>query len=189
MRRILFLALILGCLWRIHDSSDWQQAQQAWQESRFADAVAIWQRLREQGDLRAQVLLAHAYEVGAGVMQDHREAIALYEDAARRGEASGQYRLAEAYLRGEGIKQDLSAAYRWMEIAAQSGVVVAQLKFGVLCLLGIEGQPEWEKGKRWLVRAASGGNEPALRVLQEIAKYELGEGSFSFDELDLLIKS
>ncbi|MHA7000824.1 tetratricopeptide repeat protein [Aeromonas schubertii] len=189
MKRILFLALILGALWRIHDISDWQRAQQAWQESRFVDAVVIWQRLREQGDLRAQVLLAHAYEAGAGVAQDSRTAIALYEDAARRGEASGQYRLAEVYLRGEGTRQDLGAAYRWMEIAAKSGVVAAQLKFGVLCLLGIEGRHEWEKGKRWLVRAASSGNESALRVLQEMAKYELGEGSFSFDELERLVKS
>lgn len=187
IKRGLFAAIIGVTLWRLDAGDEWQSAQRAWHEARFDQAVAIWQHLREEGDLRALVWLARAYEEGAGVGQDSGQAMALYQEAARKGEPSGQYRLAEAYLRGSGVPKNLDKAYHWMELAALGGDPRAQLKLGVLCLLGVKGMPEWEKGKRWLVRAASGGNRMALYVLKELARREKGQGNFVIDELDRLL--
>lgn len=188
IRRLAFMALIMAVLWRVEGNHKTaHQADRAWRSGDYQTAVAIWRTLVDEGDLRAQVRLAQAYEWGLGVAQDQVLSWQLYQHAAERGESASQYRLAEAYLRGGHVKRDLNAAYHWFERAAQGGNVMAQLKFGALCLLGIKGQPEWEKGRRYLLRAASAGNETALLVLKELVNRELGEGTFTFDELERLV--
>lgn len=187
LSRALFVGVIVATLWRVLAHDPWQEAKNAWQQGKFDVAVRIWGKMAAEGDVNAQVMLAHAYAEGSGVEQDNPKAISMYRDAAQRGSGEGQYLLAEAYLRGNGVEQDLNKAYQWMELAASSGQVVAQLKLGLLCLLGVKGMPEWEKGKRWLVRAASAGNDTALWVLRQVQLREAGESRFPEGELDTLL--
>ena len=75
----------------------------------------------EQGDARAQFLLAVEYDKGQGVTQDDKAAVKWYRKAAEQGVDSAQYNLALMYYNGQGVLQDYVMAHMYFNISAVSG--------------------------------------------------------------------
>jgi TPR repeat protein len=90
-------------------------------EGRLADALAIYTRLAEQGNVRAMTRLAWLHEAGRGVPRDLARAAALFEAAAQRGDAEAQFALSVMLHTGAGMAQDEEAARMWLMRAARAG--------------------------------------------------------------------
>ena len=75
----------------------------------------------EQGNAKAQTLLASMYYIGQGVRQNYQKAFELYQQAAEKGNVDAQYALGNMYLLGEGIQEDAGLASEWYRKAAEQG--------------------------------------------------------------------
>jgi len=66
----------------------------------YVTAVRLYRALAEQGDARAQTMLAAMYNFGQGVPQDSAEAAKWYRKAAEQGLALAQFGLGVIYFSG-----------------------------------------------------------------------------------------
>jgi WD40 repeat protein len=89
------------------------------------DGIEALRRRADTGELRAQYLLALAYEFGRGVAQDSAVAMNWYTRAAERGYCAAQMVLGRKYYFGDDVAQDYAHAYRWLEPLANSGRLLA----------------------------------------------------------------
>ena len=89
-------------------------------------AIEKTQRLALQGDLKAQVELASAYEHGEGITKNPQKAVQWYCKAAVKGSSNAQLNLAWMLLNARGIEKDDALAVRWFKAAAKSGDQYAQ---------------------------------------------------------------
>lgn len=94
--------------------------------SEINPAIEKTQRLAQQGDLKAQVELAIAYEHGGGITKNPKKAIQWYCKAAVKGSSNAQVNLAWMLLNARGIEKDDALAVRWFKAAAKSGDQYAQ---------------------------------------------------------------
>lgn len=88
--------------------------------------VALLRRHAEQGDARAQRLLALRYRRGRGVAQDHAEAARWMQSAAAQGLSLAQRDLAEWYEQGVGVARDAVRALQLYRAAAAQGDPIAR---------------------------------------------------------------
>lgn len=84
-------------------------------------AAQAMQLCADSGNAPSMILLAHAYEDGAGVEKSDEMSTHWVRRAAVLGYSMGQYHYAMALLHGKGIAADRSEARRWFEIAAENG--------------------------------------------------------------------
>ncbi|HRP98334.1 MAG TPA: tetratricopeptide repeat protein [Rhodocyclaceae bacterium] len=102
-------------------ADDYLAARLLESEDRMAEAVAIYMRLADQGEVRAQTRLAWLYEAGRGVPRDLARAAALFGAAAARGDAEAQFALSVMLRTGAGMARDDEAAAMWLTRAARAG--------------------------------------------------------------------
>ena len=93
----------------------------AYEKHDYAAAMKEWRPLAENGNARAQFLVALLYYDGKAVPQDYAEAKNWFEQSADRGYSRAQYNLGEMYATGQGVKRDYSQAYKWLSLCAASG--------------------------------------------------------------------
>ncbi|MEF9606182.1 peptidase C14, caspase catalytic subunit p20, partial [Paracoccus sp. PXZ] len=105
-----------------------------------AEAVALYERAAERGDLRAMVSLALLKETGDGVAPDPAGALALYERAAAAGSADAAINLAVTLLDSRRA-QDQQRGIALMQQASQAGSPIATFNLGVLAQEGRFGDP------------------------------------------------
>jgi TPR repeat protein len=86
-----------------------------------AEAVNWWRLAAQDGDIEAQVNLAHALAQGQGTPKDEAAAFHWLLSAAESGLAVAQARLGLAYATGQGVAPDLLAAHQWFYIARHGG--------------------------------------------------------------------
>jgi len=103
-----------------------QQAELLGGSGQHAEAAALYRKLAEAGDARAQTRLAWAYEAGRGVAPDLQEAARRFELAAQAGNAEAQYALAVMLRTGRGRAMDLEQSGQWLGRAAAQGHPAAQ---------------------------------------------------------------
>lgn len=90
-------------------------------EGRVEEAAEAYQRLSEQGNVRARTRLAWLYETGRGVPRDLSQAAQLFESAATLGDAEAQFALSVMLRTGAGRAQDEEAAQAWLLDSARAG--------------------------------------------------------------------
>jgi TPR repeat protein len=95
---------------------------QANEDAKFS----LLRRHAEQGDARAQRLLALRYRRGRGVAQDWTEAVRWMQRAAAQGLSLAQRDLAEFYQQGVGVARDEARALELYRAAAAQGDPIAQ---------------------------------------------------------------
>ncbi|KRW97575.1 peptidase C14, caspase catalytic subunit p20 [Paracoccus sp. MKU1] len=105
-----------------------------------AEAVALYERAAERGDLRAMVSLALLKETGDGVAPDPAGALALYKRAAAAGSADAAINLAVTLLDSRRA-QDQQRGIALMQQASQAGSPIATFNLGVLAQEGRFGDP------------------------------------------------
>lgn len=106
-----------------------------------SEAVALYRKAADRGDLRAMVSLALLMETGDGVDKDPAGALALYQKAAALGSPDAAINLAVALLQGQGIAQDKARGLELLQEASRSGSAIATFNLGVLSQQGDFGLP------------------------------------------------
>ena len=101
--------------------ADFQKGYDAFNKGDYATALAEWQPLAEQGDVKAQSYLGFMYSRGRGVLQDYQEALKWTKLSAEGGDAKAQGFLGAIYALGEGVPQDYVRAHMWSNIATANG--------------------------------------------------------------------
>ena len=136
----------------------------------YVGAAALFQKLAEQGDKKAQAHLGYMYYVGEGVAQDYAEAIKWYKKAAILGDRDSQYNLAVAYAFGQGIEQDYQEALQWYRRAAEQGHKVAQYSLGISYAYGEGTTQNQQLAAEWFKKSADQGYVTAQNALNSIER-------------------
>lgn len=106
-------------------AQDFKAGLDAYDRGDFAAAMAQWQPLAEQGDVRAQFNLGVIHYNAQGVPFDPKTAAHWYREAADQGYGPAQANLALLYDVGEGVLQNYVEALKWAILAQNGGVADA----------------------------------------------------------------
>lgn len=87
----------------------------------YTEAVKLFQKAAEQGNVKAQNHLGFCYRKGHGVTRDDVEAIRWYRKAAENGNATAMNNLGVCYENGFGVTKNLTDAKYWYQKAADKG--------------------------------------------------------------------
>jgi hypothetical protein len=117
-------------------------AYSAFDKGSYEKALEIVRPLAENGDARAQSLLARMFYRGRGVRQDYIEALRWFRLAADQGDAIAQFNLGVIYSEGQGVPQDNAEAANWYRLAADQGNPQAQYNLGLWYAQGEGGTPD-----------------------------------------------
>ena len=85
-------------------------ALDAYEAGDYPTALRNFQRLANEGNLKAQKILGFIYHVGRGVPQNYAEALKWYRKAADQGYVDAQNSLGRMYESGHGVRQDYAEA-------------------------------------------------------------------------------
>jgi len=123
----------------------------------------------ENGDARAQYLLATMCEVGTGGPQPIAEAIKWYQKAAFQGIAEAQLTLGIKYQHGDGVVKDEAEALLWLRKAAEQGLAEAQYQLANLYREGRGTSRDLLKALKWYRKAADRGHAAAKNGLHQLS--------------------
>ena len=98
-------------------ADDFEDGLRSYIRSDFTKAYELLSPLAEQGNARAQSILATMYRFGEGVAVDAEKAAFLMRQASLQGSVAAQYNLAQLYLTGFGVEQSIVHAMMWLTIA------------------------------------------------------------------------
>lgn len=132
--------------------------------------------LADEGDPRAQTLLAARLAVGGAASRDAlpEMAVELYRKAAAVGYAGAENDLGTMYHAGSGVVQDYEMARKWFEFAYLDGEIQAARNLGIIYEFGQGVEKNRIEAVNWYRKAAEGGNAQAQARLEEI-DYEMLE--------------
>ena len=115
--RVFFAAILaLGATFPAMAGSS-QDGVAALRRQDYAAAVAIFGRLAEHGNVKAEWYLGYMYANGYGVPQNFVEAAKWLRLASEEGYPPAQYLLGLMYDKGQGVPQDYVEAYKWLDLA------------------------------------------------------------------------
>ncbi|MCZ6503570.1 MAG: SPOR domain-containing protein [Gammaproteobacteria bacterium] len=101
--------------------ADFDSAANAYRAKDYLIALEEFEPLAEQGDPRAQTVLALMYKYGEGTQQDLDSSFAWYRKAAELGYAPAQYHTGVMLADGVGVDMDIDEAIEWLTRSAESG--------------------------------------------------------------------
>lgn len=128
-----------------------------------AEAVKLFSKSAEQGNVDAQAYLAGAYRTGVGVPKNPEQAARWFRAAAEHGDARSQGVLASMYGTGEGVAKDNIEAVKWYRLAAEQGLVRAQANLGAMYFLGQGVAADPVEAYKWLHIASLKGDQEAVK--------------------------
>ena len=111
---VLLLSVLAGC-----GASDDPIA--LFHEGHYAEALPLFTRQADAGDLTATNYVGIHYYLGLGVQRDLSKAAQWFQAAALGENANAQRNLGVMYLRGYGVEKDYSRAYGWFYHAYLGG--------------------------------------------------------------------
>lgn len=115
MLLVSLMALALGSY-----RSAWAEVHEglaAYVHGDYATAARLLAPAAERGDLDAQFLLGHIYDLGLGDRQDDQEAARWYLRAAQGGDPFAQLSVGLMYAEGLGMTWDFPEAFVWLSLA------------------------------------------------------------------------
>jgi len=170
---LLLLAIALtGC----NKTDDFTEGMTFFDKKDYKNALPLFEKLAEQGNAKAQNVLAVMYINGQGLPKDIKKAMIWYEKAAALGNDAAQYNLGIIYDLGENnIPQDYKKAAYWYEKAAALGRAEAQYNLGAMYIKGKGVSQNYEQGVAWIKKAASKGDEMAQKFLEAPKVYQFSD--------------
>jgi TPR repeat protein len=140
-----------------------------------------WLRAAQEGNPRAQFMVARSYKNGDGVGRDEDEAFVWFLASAQQGFLAAQITVAGYYETGGPIGRDIEEAIYWHERASEQDSVNSQFRLYQIHR-GFEDQPvDRVAAYQWLYIAAEKGHEGARDLMPEVeaalseAEYEEGQ--------------
>lgn len=97
-------------------------------EENKTEAVKLWHKSAEYGNVEAKRVLGTVYAMGKGVEKNLAEAVKWWQQAAEQGNIEGQNALGDAYYHGKGVAKNESAGIEWWRKSAEQGNIYAQYK-------------------------------------------------------------
>ncbi|MCX8614357.1 sel1 repeat family protein, partial [Gilliamella sp. B3773] len=140
-------------------------------------ALYWYTKAAEEGDIPAQLTLAHMYDQGQGVEVDKEKALDLYTQVAERGYFSAQLELAYMYDQGDGVEVNNEiAAYWYSEVkkAVEEELADREYYLARKYALGDEVEVDKRKALYWFTKAAEQGHIYAQLELAYM--YDQGDG-------------
>lgn len=168
---VLFLLVLIPSPLPANESLTYAAASELWETGKTVEAVDMFERLVEKGDLNAAFSLGVIHENGFGVPRKGHmiKAVELFRMAAERGHSEAQNRMGGFYYSGSwsgNVEQDLKKAMKWYRIAAEQGHRKSQFRLGnLLCWFG-----QTVEGYAWLTVAFERGDASAKPERQRICK-------------------
>jgi TPR repeat protein len=124
-------------------------------------ALALFKKLADANDPRAQYWLGHMTELGLGAPRDTRQAISLYQRSATQNYVPAELRLGEIYLHGDLVPPDFPKARSYLERAANAGDARAALLLGRMYRLALGVPADPKQACAWLEVSAIEGDAAA----------------------------
>ena len=115
-----------------------------------AEAIKLWQKSADQGNLEALNSLAFNYSDE----NDSVKAFELWRKAAELGHSTAQYNLGVCYFTGSGVTEDKLEALKWYRKAAEQGYSDAQYNLGEFYLNGEFVPEDKSEAVKWFRKAA-----------------------------------
>lgn len=137
---------------------------EAWQNGDYAQAVAIWRVLAEDGNADASFNLGQAYRLGRGVPINLAAAQTWLTRAAKKDHLDAQATLG-LLLFDSG---DIKGAMPWLKVAAERGEARAQLVYGTALYNGDGGKRDPLLGYMYVSKSAAKGLKAAKTALAEL---------------------
>lgn len=131
-------------------------------------AVTWFQMAADQGNAKAQLQLAMAYDRGLGVSIDKLESIKYYKLAVAQGYDFAQFMLASKYTEGLDVEQDFVQAAKLYQLAIDQGFDLATERLGKIYAIG-QGVPK--------------DVDRAIKLYQRSAQDDSGEAQFALATL------
>lgn len=128
--------------------------RQAYLAENYRKAMKLLKPLAQEGDAKAQEMVAIMYDFGNGVAKDSVEAMSWYEKSAKQGNVSLQHDLGIRYFKGDRVKQDYEKAFYWWKLAAESGVLESQYNLGLMYGQGLGTEKDPAAAVKWYEKAA-----------------------------------
>jgi len=173
---VAMLCLLLIATPVVADTAD---AEKAYDDGDYLEALNLWLPLAEAGDTTAQYNIATLYRLGRGVPADPSVSVNWYLRAAQHGHARSQVSLGRLYLDGTGVKRDVSQALIWFQKAADSGDVFGQYFLGRQYVKGIGVPQNYRQAASFFRSSAEQGLRDSAYELAVL--YTRGEG-VEFDQ-------
>jgi TPR repeat protein len=127
--KTLFLFIMVMGIWCLNPRSataDYETATAAYRNNDYRTAYRELLPLAQNGNAKAQALVAMMYKYGEAVDVNFEEAFNWYLASAKQGYPPAQYSLAELYESGIGTSADPDLALFWFTKAADAGLTRAK---------------------------------------------------------------
>ena len=146
------------------------EAMAAYKSGDYARARQLFEKLAQDGNPLAQIMMGDMYRNGYGVPKDDRIAYTWIRKAADQGDARGQAALAAIMQAGRGTPRDDAGAFLLLQKSANQGFAIAQVALASCYLNGRGTATDEAKGIFWLRKAAEQGNADAIEALKKMGR-------------------
>jgi uncharacterized protein len=189
MRNVLILSCLLLLSMRPAFADPLQDAQAAYSQKDYPQALYLFKPLAEQGNVAAQRQLAMMYYKAQGTKKDETEALKWFLAAANQGNLSDELTVALYYQKdgdyGKSLKesgalgtpaQDYAEARKWFQKCADQGSAPALRYLGDMYQVERGVEQDYKQAAGWYIKAANAGDATAQYELGILYKKGLGVG-------------
>lgn len=114
------LTVLLLLAFSLRAVADIEAASQAYRNKEYITAFEAFTKLANNGNARAQTVLAMMYKYGEGTAVDLEQAFHWYLEAGFQGHPLAQYNVGIMLADGVGVTKDTEAAIEWLSRAVSS---------------------------------------------------------------------
>lgn len=141
----------------------------AFRQNDLTNALPIFKKFAESGDMDAQYIIGIAHMNGVGMPTDYPQALQWFQKAAKQGYAPAQFYSGFLYEFGaKGIQKNEKQAFYWYQKAAKQGIIMAQFRLGLMYQTGKGTKVDKQQANNWLSKAAIQGHDRAVQALREL---------------------
>lgn len=123
----------------------------------YPKAIALFEQLAAEGDVRGEYMMGLLYFEGEGVAQDYQKALYWHTKAGRQGYKYAQYSVGIMYENGWGTPPDNKEAFRWHHMAAMQEYGTAQYRVACHYYFGLSVKKDIQMAKYWFEKSAKNG--------------------------------
>ncbi|MEO4053325.1 tetratricopeptide repeat protein [Solibacillus sp. CAU 1738] len=109
--------------------------------------------LSNDGDSKAQGVLAYYYQEGIKVNKDYEKSLEWYLISAENGNTTSMVNIAYLYSNGIGVKQDHEKAFKWNLKAAENGDSSGMFNVSKKYEFGLGVEKNLKKASYWLEKS------------------------------------
>lgn len=133
-------------------------------EEEVADTILTLNNLAEQGDAKAQYVIAAIHQQ----LGQHHKAFELFEKSALQGNEGSQSKVGLMYYTGLGVRQDYFKAFDFSLKAANKQMEASYLAVAVMYQQGQGVRQDYKKAKEWYGKSCDSGQQSGCEGYREL---------------------